>query len=345
MKRGWPERWQAPGAWALILRPLSWVYGLLWRMDQAWKSLSRPQEVAGLRVISVGNLSVGGTGKSPLVRALAQLALKRHRPTAVLLRGYGARPGARPLWVSRGAGALVPAALSGDEAQEHARVEGLGVLVDADRLRGAREARAKGYELLILDDGFQRRWQLARDADLLVASARDIARGERLLPWGPWREPWSASASADALLLQEAAPKDALSGPWSALPTVRVGYQPKRILTWKKGSLRAGPALSRLKGLPVLALSGLGQPERFEASLEALGAQLRPARFGDHHVFSLGELEALELGAVKAVLTTMKDAMRLPEGWQPRVPVWVLEAELASRPASALKKLLEKVLA
>lgn len=344
MKRGWPERWQAPGAWTLLLRPLSWAYALLRRLDQAWKGLRAPVAVPGLRVISVGNLSVGGTGKSPLVRAVAALAMKRRKRTAVLLRGYGAEPGARPLWVSRGAGALVPPLLSGDEAQEHARVKGLGVLIDADRSRGAREARAQGYEVLVLDDGFQRRWQLQRDVDLLLASATDITRGERLLPWGPWREPWAVAAEADALLLQDGSGAGALHGPWAALPSFRVVYRPKRLLAWKKGTLGAGPALARLKALPVVALSGLGQPARFEASLKGLGALATPQRFGDHHAFTVAELEGLQLGAAKAIVTTVKDAMRLPTAWQPQLPVWALEAELVSEPEGALKKLLEKVL-
>ena len=344
MKRGWPERW-ADGGWLIAaLTPLSWAYALLWRLAWAWRSRVPAEAVPGLKVISIGNLSVGGTGKSALVRAVALAALKKRRKTAVLLRGYGALEGSRPLWVSLGKGALVGARLCGDEAREHARVPGLGVLVDADRLRGAREARGQGYELLVLDDGFQRRWQLQRDADLLLASWPEIERGERLLPAGPWREPWSRAAGVTALLLQDATPQTELPWPWSALPRVDVGYQPMKLWAWVGGVLKAGPPLSRLKGRQVLALSGLGQPARFEASLRGLGASPQSARFADHHAFSVEELQALSTGACTEICTTMKDAMRLPFQWRPSVPVWVLEAELQSRPAAHLDGLIAKVL-
>ena len=343
MKRGWPERWQQPGAWAIVLAPLSWAYGLLWRLNWAWKTRQKPVAVQGLRVLSVGNLSVGGTGKSALVRVVAQAALKKRRKVAVLLRGYGAQAGPRPLWVSKGSKALVSEALSGDEAQEHARLKGLAVLIDSDRLRGAREARAQGFDTLILDDGFQRRWQVARDCDLLLATGPEIARGERLLPWGPWREPWSQAASATALLLQDGR-AEALPKAWKSLPRLDVGYVPKALLQWRQGRLSPGPRLSVLKGKRVLALSGLGQPFRFEASLAGLGASVLRGRFGDHHVFTLAELERLPLHACRAIVTTVKDAMRLPQGWKAPVPVWVLEAELKSQPETALKKLLKKVL-
>jgi tetraacyldisaccharide 4'-kinase len=344
MKRGWPERWREPGPWSLLLLPLSWAYGLLSGALRRWRGRRPPAKVPGLRVISVGNLSVGGTGKSALVRTLAKGALKRRLRSAVLLRGYGALEGPRPLWVSRGRRPLVDAAHSGDEAQEHARVAGLGVLIDPDRLRGAREAAAQGYECLILDDGFQRRWQLERDADVLMASWPEIQAGERLLPAGPWREPWKEALGARALLLQEAPGQGPLPPPWGSLPLLKVGYQPQRLWQWKAGALSHGPRLSRLRRLKVLALSGLGQPRRFEASLESLGAELRVARFPDHHAYGLRELQALPLAGLGAICTTMKDALRLPRDWEPGPPVWVLEADLKSQPAQALGHLVADLL-
>jgi tetraacyldisaccharide 4'-kinase len=344
MKRGWPEIWRRPGALAWILRPLSWAYGCAWWLLNLWHRRRPPELVPGLKVLSVGNLSVGGTGKTALVKVLAQASLRQRRRTAVLLRGYGAQAGVRPLWVSRGRGALVDAGHSGDEAQEHARLPGLGVVIDSDRLRGAREAQALGYQVLILDDGFQRRWQLQRQADLLLAGWGEISLGARLLPAGPWREPWSQALQARALLLQEAPKKPSLPEPWARLPLLKVGYQAERLWAWKAGVLKAGPPLSRLKGLKVLAFSGLGQPERFEASLRGLGAEVVPQRFADHHRYGAAELAAFDTQGVKAFCTTLKDAMRLPGDWKPGRPVWVLEASLKSQPEAALKRLVDSCL-
>jgi tetraacyldisaccharide 4'-kinase len=343
MKRGWPERWRQGGPLVWALLPLSWVYALLWKLSWAWRTRRPAVAVAGLKVLSVGNLSVGGTGKSALVRSLAQASLKRGKRTAVLLRGYGAQAGPRPLWVSRGKGPLVDAQASGDEAQEHARLQGLGVLIDADRLRGARAAREAGYQVLILDDGFQRRWQLQRDADLLLATGGDLALGQRMLPAGPWREPWRQARTATALLLQEA-PQGSLPEPWASLSLIKVAYHPQGLWTWRSGTLRKGPPLGRLRKAKLLALSGLGQPQRFEDSLRSLGAQGIAARFADHHPFSRAELEALDLQGAVAICTTVKDAMRLPKDWKPPVPVWVLEVELRSQPSTALAALFRRLL-
>src|SRR6202008_2156688 len=134
----------------------------------------------------------------------------------------------------------------------------------------------------------------------------EIERGERLLPWGPWREPWSQVQGATALLLQEAPAQMELPWPWRSLPALHVAYRPRRLLAWKAGKLGAGPALSLLRGMKVLALSGLGNPGRFEASLSGLGAQLKLARFPDHHPYRAGELRGLDLD-VKAIVTTVKD--------------------------------------
>ena len=149
---------------------------------------------------------------------------------------------------------------------------------------------------------------------------------------------------ARALLLQEVPQKLSLPEPWVHLPLLKVGYQAERLWVWKAGVLKAGPPLSRLKGLRVLAFSGLGQPQRFETSLRSLGAEVLPQRFADHHGYSAAELRGLETQGAKAFCTTMKDAMRLPSDWNPGRPVWVLEASLQSQPAAALARLVDSCL-
>src|ERR1700722_2542428 len=160
------EPWRRHGLfWTPFLSVLSALYRLGWACARLFQP-PRPWQ-AGIPVLSVGNLSVGGTGKSVLVRALAERALRRKKKPAILLRGYGAAPGPRPLLVSEGKGPRANAREAGDEAVEHAQDCACAVWVDADRVRAARAARKRGVDCLVLDDGFQRRRHVGRDLDLL----------------------------------------------------------------------------------------------------------------------------------------------------------------------------------
>jgi tetraacyldisaccharide 4'-kinase len=339
----WAERWRRRGPlWLLLLKPLSWLYRLGW----ALRAKGAPQDL-GLPVLSVGNLSVGGTGKSPVVRLLAARALARRLKPAILLRGYGARSGSRPLAVSLGRKSLVGVGASGDEAQEHAALAGAQVWIDPDRVAAGRAAQAKGAQCLILDDGFQRRGSLARRLDLLLADWNDLQLGEQLLPAGPWREPWSQAALAQALLLSNAPPslgpealRAALPRAWQGPRLFRLQRVPSGLRAWPSG--RRLP-LGQLRKRTVLALSGLGRPESFEDSLLALGARPIPWRFADHHRFSLGELERPPQDA-EAVVTTAKDATRLPLGWIPRRPLWILETRARVTPEAPFWALVDRAL-
>ena len=339
----WAERWRKRGPlWLFCLKPLSWLYWLGWRL--------RPRgapESLGAPVLSVGNLSVGGTGKSPVVRLLAARAKAAGLQPAVLLRGYGAAAGPRPLAVALGKGPRAGVRASGDEAQEHAAMPGLQVWIGKDRVAAGRAALAHGAACLVLDDGFQRRGQLARNLDLLLADWRDLQLGEQLLPAGPWREPWSQAAQAGALLLSNAPPElgpaklsAALPAAWAGLPLFRLQRLPAGLREWPSG--RRLP-LSRLRKRTVLALSGLGRPQSFEDSLLALGARPIPWRFKDHHRFSLRELERPPQDAA-LVVTTAKDAARLPLGWIPRRPVWILELRARVTPERPFWAMVDRAL-
>jgi tetraacyldisaccharide 4'-kinase len=237
--------------------------------------------------------------------------------------------------------------LSGDEAQEHAQASRAQVWVDPDRIRAARAALSAGAGALVLDDGFQRRHQLARSLDLLLADFDDLAMGEHLLPAGPWREPWSQAAEADALLLGSAPAgmrpaqlRDALPPAFRGLPLFTLKRQPAGLRAWPDGGR---VPLKQLKKLQVLALSGLGRPQSFEAGLEALGARVTPWRFRDHHRFTHRQLNHPPEDA-EAIVTTAKDAVRLPPGWRPQRPLWVLELRAQVSPVAAFNKLVDDAL-
>jgi len=339
------EPWNGRGPLGrALLRAASGLYGLGWRLNQALAP-RRPTQ-AGLPVVSVGNLSVGGTGKSLVVRLVAGRARELGLEPAVLLRGYKAVRGPRPL------NAADPAAQAGldeagDEALEHV-AEGIRqVWVDPERRRSAAAARLAGAACLILDDGFQRRRHLARDLEVLLADFGQLALGEHLLPAGPWREPWSQAALAGAVLvggapsgLEGAALEAVLPPAWRGKPTFRLDRVPVSLRSWGDS---AEIPLVDLKGRRVLALSGLGSPEGFEASLAGLGAEVLPWRFADHHRYRLDELKKIP-GTADFVVTTAKDAVRLPQGFQPGMPVRVLRVRAEVRPLAPFIALVDAAL-
>jgi tetraacyldisaccharide 4'-kinase len=304
------------------LRVLSGVYGRAASFRRAWYG-RHPHRTRRLEqpVISVGNLTVGGSGKTPVVAALARLLIASGERPAILTRGYGRRRTSDGVVVvSNGHDILVPTPESGDEPQMLARaLPHVPVLVSADRyLAGRLAERAFGCTVHLLDDGFQH-VQLARDIDLLLISAADT--DERLLPWGRLRESLDTASAADALLVSDR--EDAARSVGDRLgvtPTFRVvpRYGSPRFL----GSRVGAPELSQR----IVAVAGIARPERFFAALgaERDGAEhdggghwdvAREIVFRDHHWFLRRDLAAIQRAATEEgaslIVTTEKDAMRL----------------------------------
>lgn len=299
---------------------LSDVYGRAAGFRRAWYG-RRPDRARCLEqpVISVGNLSLGGSGKTPVVAALARLLSAAGESPSILTRGYGRRRTSDGVVVvSDGREVLVSAQESGDEPQMLARaLPRVPVLVSSDRyLAGRLAERRFGCNVHLLDDGFQH-VQLARDIDLLVISVVD--RDESLLPWGRLRESFETAAVADALLVPGSPDVVASIGE-------RLGVVPAFRLALRYGSLRfLSPSDGSAEpGLRVVAVAGIARPERFFTALRD-GAAGRNGNkewdvakeivFRDHHWFSRRDLDSIERVAVDAgadlVLTTEKDAMRL----------------------------------
>ena len=306
--------------WAAVVRARAAAYG------RGWLYTHR----LGVPVVSVGNLTFGGTGKTPTVVALVRDLIRRGRRPAVLSRGYR-RSSAEPLVVV-GPEHGLPVEAIGDEPAELARrLPGVPILVDADRVRGGRTAEAGGADVVLLDDGFQH-LRLRRDLDLVLVDAGDPWGGGRMPPRGRLREPMAALERASAVLLTKV-PADprrvietvgaVVAAHAGAIPVLAARLHLARVRTgdgWRDGSALAGQR--------VLAFAGVGRPGGFAGLLEQAGAELAGSRwFPDHHFYTPGELESLAAAASAAgatLVTTGKDAVKLP----PDLPVWEVEAEM-----------------
>lgn len=315
----WTRRtWMAP----LSLASAGFRAGVALRDALYRMGMVKPRRVSGLQVISVGNLNVGGAGKTPAVIYLARMLTKSGRRVAVLSRGYG-RSSKRTL-VFDDSLALPAVVDAGDEPLLIARsCPGVTVLVGADRVDLAEQARDRGMDVAILDDGMQHR-RLARDVELVVVDEAAGFGNGQLMPRGPLREPLSALSRADLIWLRSAAqPNPSLVLP-AGIPVVRTRYAPRDL----KAPDGLFPALDALANRPVLALAGLARPGGFVRTLEQLGANVVQRRFfPDHHPFQPKELdevlEAAKLGNL-TIATTEKDAMRLPSGF----PAYVVRLDV-----------------
>jgi len=326
---------------------LSGLYGRAARFRRAWygRHPYRTRQLAQ-PVVSVGNLVVGGSGKTPVVAALARLLIAAGERPVILSRGYGRRRGADGVVVvSDGHDVLVPTPQSGDEPQMLARaLPGVPVLVSPDRyLAGCLAERRFGCTVHLLDDGFQH-VQLARDINLLVISKVDL--DERLLPSGRLREPLEAAAAADALLVVGTDEDTVVIMERLGIDTVfRINprHEAPRLVD------PFGAALPAFVGRRTVAVAGIARPERFFAALRANGWDVVEERvFRDHHWFTSRDLESIRRAALDAkadlVLTTEKDAVRLDSlvarvlsGSRPtgnREPVWAfLPMQIGIEPA------------
>jgi tetraacyldisaccharide 4'-kinase len=295
-------------AWAAPLRLLSPLYGAGAAIHRA---ISRPVR-AGVPVISVGNLTVGGAGKTPVTLCLAQRLRARGRRPAVLSRGYGRRS-REPLEVTPDS--TVEAA--GDEPLLLSR-RGCAVFVGPRRAELAPLAIRRGADVLLLDDGLQHH-ALARDLDVIVADAADPFGNGHLLPAGPLREPVTALRRVRRGLLwltRCELPPHPRTAELRAFPAVESTYR----------------ADADLRGKRVFLFAGIARPERLVQTVRAQGADIAGTRwFPDHQRFTARDLEEVRRLAAGAMLvTTEKDLVRIadPRGIAVvRIEVQILRGE------------------
>jgi tetraacyldisaccharide 4'-kinase len=294
------------------------------RVEVYRRGLRHQARLAG-PVVSIGNLSVGGSGKTPVVRRVAELLTAAGERVAILSRGYHGRFRGAALVVSDGTSVLASSELAGDEPVMLARALP-GVVVAVGRRRDvvgrAVEARF-GSRVCVLDDGFQH-LRLARDLDVVCLDVHDLAG--RPLPLGRLREGPSALSRAQVVLLTRI---EAASGPELAALEERLGHErvhrvERRLLGFR--DLEGRPAATPHKAF---LLAAIARPERFEWDVSRAGASVvGRAFFRDHRRLRADELAAVQRRAgaagADAVVTTAKDAVRLP-AVAPAPPLLVLE--------------------
>lgn len=318
--RGWVPRWWRGEAGAVgraadaALAPAEGLFRLAagarnLGYDRGWL----PAATATIPVISVGNVGVGGAGKTPFAAWLARRLAEWEARPAIVLRGYGS-----------------------DEIAVHQELNpGIPVVANADRAAAARAAAERGCTVAILDDGFQHR-ALRRDLDLVLVGVESWTERRRLLPRGPWREPISALRRASLVVLtrktasevEAEAVEGAIRAAAGDRPIVHCRIEPAGLRPLHPGAPAA--RLDSLRGAEVLAVASLADPRPFADHLRGAGAMVELAPFPDHHDFTPGEArELVDRAAGRTIVMTRKEAVKLRPLLAPTVQALVLDQEVS----------------
>ena len=330
MSRSVEAVWDSDAPWAAVSRAALTPFSFAWRSVSWVRNTLYERDILRVErtpipVVSIGNLAVGGTGKTPMSAWMAGELVTRGAKPAIVMRGYG-----------------------DDEPEVHRLVNpGVPVVVNADRVAAVNDAARQRCDVAILDDGFQHR-RLARQEDIVLVSSDRWHEPIRLLPAGPWREPPSALSRASLVIVTrkaaDAASAQALMQRLSKLTRSGKGA----VATLALSSLhdvtsgRIHP-LDGLAGRRVLAVAGIADPDSFVRQLQAKGAIVELRRFPDHHAYESTDIAQLErdAGAFDHIICTLKDAVKLGTRW-PREgpPLWYVslrcEIEVGGADVSAM---------
>ena len=315
-----------------LLWPLSLVYGAVARLRALGyrKKVFRQRRLDGV-VISVGNLTVGGTGKTPMVLWIAERLLAEGKSVAILTRGYrGKYVGAAASSLETSGGSEISS--TSDEVQLLKSRLGDRVLfaVGADRYKNGMALAARGVKWFILDDGFQH-LQLARDVNIVLIDASKPFGGGHLLPVGRLREPRSALKRADLIVMTRSTHAPAIESVVQRYSAAPIFYAHTK-LDSVRSRLQPQLTLAEASGRAFFVFCGIGNPGAFIADLREWGFQIVGHKFfRDHHRYSPADLAEIEKEARKAgaraLICTEKDSFNLPKA-SPSMDVWVCAISL-----------------
>lgn len=326
-----PSFWYDGGRIPVLARLLAPLYGAVIGLRRAlyrrgWK---RSRQIP-VPVIVVGNITAGGTGKTPLTIALVQKLREAGWKPGVASRGYGRDDAASARWIT----ADIAIELGGDEPVLIAHKTGVPVRVDRDRVAAATALVAAGCDIVVCDDGLQH-YRLGRDIEIEVVDAQRRYGNGRLLPAGPLREPASRAQDCDFRVVNLGQASDVLA----TIPEPGFGEWSMRLRIDGALPLKGGRErpLQSFAGQRVHAVAGIAHPQRFFEMLRVRGIGVVPHAFPDHHRYQAADLS---FGSELPVLMTEKDAVKchaFATGWHYSVP---LQAEL---PAAFWVALLDRV--
>jgi tetraacyldisaccharide 4'-kinase len=330
MEQRLTKLWYRDDAGPSLLQPLSWLYNAIIRLRynayaRGWLRTCR----VGKPVIVVGNLTVGGTGKTPLVIWLARKLTQQGLKVGIVSRGYGSNAEREPQLVSpRSSWQEV-----GDEPLLLSRSTGCPTVVDRDRVAAARALAAERVDVIVADDGLQH-LRLARDCEIVVIDgARGFGNG-RVLPAGPLRDPVSRLAQVDLIVVNGVAEHPSLVplGAKALQMTLPLGE------ATRVDGQESQRSLESFRGQPVHAVAGIGNPARFFRALRSRGLEVIEHAFPDHHPFAPPDLS---FQGDHPVLMTEKDAVKCVSFASPRL--WLVPTA-ATFGAAQERDLLERVL-
>jgi tetraacyldisaccharide 4'-kinase len=301
----WYERSAVAAAGRVALTPLSWLFGAGVRLRNAlYDTGGLRSSIAAIPVASVGNLAIGGTGKTPFVAFLANRLKTLGGTPAIVMRGFG-----------------------DDEWRTYEYLSpGVAVVVDPDRVSGVARAADAGADVAILDDAFQHR-RIKRDADVVLLSADRESEATALIPAGPRREPFSGLRRASmAVVVRKAADEKTVQAmlnrvkrAYPSLETAAIALLPDSLASWASG---VKASLDALRGKSVLAVSAIGDPRAFLHQVKALAGSVELMAYRDHHRFTSEDVQTIlaRAGSFDMVVCTLKDVVKLGPLWPRQGP-------------------------
>jgi len=315
-----------------LLFIFSIIYGLAIRC--LMKALGFNQYHADCKVISVGNITLGGTGKTPLVEYIAGYLKQQGHKVAIVTRGYKRKTTQHTIRNTQYEN-------MGDEPYMLMKnLKNVPVIVDADRKRGIKKAVCDyNADTVVLDDGFQQ-WKIKKDLEVVAIDAVNPFGNRQMIPRGPLRQPLSSLKKADVFILTKTNIKPDVSGIENFLRHVNPRAEIIKSIHKPEGFYKFGQEMDFLnmetfRGLNVALVSGIAQPESFENLVGSLGLRIGARfRFSDHHDYSKADWEKIVNDSknknINAIITTQKDAVRL--SFMPRailqLPVFILRIKL-----------------